>query len=159
MPVRVVSGDLFASGASALVSPVNCVGVSGAGLAKVFARRFPAEERVFVSEARAGRVRPGTILVVESIHTAPPNFLVYLPTKRHWRDKSRLPDVERSLVCLRGWALSTPGVDSIALPALGCGYGGLDFDRVRKVVARVLRSIGDVDVSLYEPRVQLRKAV
>jgi O-acetyl-ADP-ribose deacetylase (regulator of RNase III) len=149
MGLRLVRGDIFESGADALVNPVNCKGVSGAGLAKVFAQRFPLAQVEFENTARAGRLLPGTILVTPS-YRAGASWIVFLPTKRDWRKSSIALDIEESLVCLRGWLVSMRGVRSVAVPALGCGLGGLDFNRVNKLVGRVLGPL-DADVMLYEP--------
>lgn len=150
MGLHLVRGDIFESGADALVNPVNCKGVSGAGLAKVFAQKFPQAQSEFENTARAGRLKPGTILVTPS-YRARPSWVVFLPTKRDWRDTtSNALDIEEALVCLRGWAISTRGVRSIAVPALGCGLGKLDFGRVRELVSRALGAL-DIAVTLYEP--------
>ncbi len=151
MGFHLVRGDIFESGADALVNPVNCKGVSGAGLAKAFAERFPRAQNEFEVAAHAGGVKPGTIFVAPS-YRAGPSWIVFLPTKRDWRDShSNALDIEEALVCLRGWAISTRFVRSLAIPALGCGLGHLNFDHVRVLVQRALGSLKGVDVALYEP--------
>jgi O-acetyl-ADP-ribose deacetylase (regulator of RNase III) len=43
------------------------------------------------------------------------------------------------------------GIHSIALPALGCGLGGLDWEAVRNAVETAFREKSAVQVSLYSP--------
>jgi O-acetyl-ADP-ribose deacetylase (regulator of RNase III) len=53
----------------------------------------------------------------------PPRLVVNFPTKRHWRGKSRIEDIEAGLVALVQ-EVKERGVSSIAIPPLGCGGGG-----------------------------------
>lgn len=150
--IRVVQGDLFESGADALVNPCNCVGVSGAGLAKVFAKRFPVEQAEYEQHARDGLLHPGELFTIG--RSKPPRFLVYFPTKKHWQNTSNYEDVEAGLFALRAWLMTTP-VRSIAIPALGCGLGGLTWSHVRERAERILAlasARGRRDITLYEPR-------
>lgn len=39
----------------------------------------------------------------------------------------------------------------IALPPLGCGYGGLDWNDVRKRIETAFHGMPDVEVHLYVP--------
>lgn len=155
--MKIISGDIFASGARALCNPVNCLGVSGAGLAKEFANRFPKAQREYEAAAKAGEIKPGTIFVVSvgdeaRFMEAPPRFIVYVPTKRHWRDQSRMDDIDESLMCLRGWALTTPRLKSLAIPALGAGLGGLPWHVVRERIEHVMRDVSQVEIIVFEPR-------
>jgi len=149
MTIRLVKGDLFASDADALVNPVNCVGVSGAGLAKVFATRFPEEQRQYERIAKSGTLHLGEICVVP--RNGSPRYIVYFPTKDHWRNASHLEDVEEGLRYLRGWLLSVTDVRSISVPALGCGLGGLPWPRVRESASRILHGVRRIDIALYDP--------
>lgn len=72
------------------------------------------------------------------------------PTKRHWRDSSRIEDVESGLVALVE-TIAEHGMRSIAVPALGCGLGGLAWMDVRPRIERALGVVADVDVRLFEP--------
>lgn len=149
MTVRLVKGDLFASGAHVLVNPCNCVGVSGAGLAKVFATRFPDEQRQYEHIAKGGTLHLGEICVVP--RDGSPRYIVYFPTKNHWRDRSHLEDVEEGLRYLRGWLLAVTNVRSVAIPALGCGLGGLPWPNVRESASRILHDARRIDIALYDP--------
>lgn len=149
--IRLVNGNLFNRAADALTNPCNTIGVSGAGLAKTFAQRFPAEQREYERIAKADKLHLGEILVVPCAGYQP-KWIVYFPTKGHWREQSRLESVEGGLHYLRAWLQTTPSVRSISIPALGCGLGGLPYPTVRESMRRILRPVTRVDIALYEPQ-------
>ena len=149
MPVSLIAGDLFDDPAEAYVNPVNCVGVMGAGLALQFKKRYPRYFQDYADCCRGGMVKPGRIHV-HSTREEHPRYILSFPTKRHWRDRSRLADIEAGLRSLRQ-ALIDNGIRSVAVPALGAGLGGLDWDRVG---ARITKALGDLDgvkVRVFEP--------
>lgn len=130
MPLRLIDGDLFASQAEALVNPVNCVGVSGKGLALEFKRRFPHNQRGYVDACKDGTLVPGKVLITTVWNTSSfPHFIAYVPTKTHWRNPSTLELVRLSIEALTR-ELVICGITSVAVPALGCGNGGLAWDDV-----------------------------
>jgi O-acetyl-ADP-ribose deacetylase (regulator of RNase III) len=122
-----VSGNLFDSDAEALVNPVNCVGVSGAGLAKDFARRFPEIIPEYRRLCRIGHLRPGHARIVTR-ETQP--HVILFPTKRHWKEPSLADYILGGLTTMDD-LVEEEGVRSVALPALGCGLGGLAWRDVR----------------------------
>jgi O-acetyl-ADP-ribose deacetylase (regulator of RNase III) len=79
-----------------------------------------------------------------------PKFIINFPTKRHWRQPSRMSDIEAGLVDLVE-QVKRLGIRSIAVPALGCGNGGLDWDDVRPRIAAAFEEIPSVDVRLFAP--------
>lgn len=145
MGVRVVSGDLFESGASVLVNPVNSVGNGGAGLHKEFKKRFPESFYKYSGACFEGLVTPGRVY---------PTFLegqtiIHFPTKNHWRDPSQYEWIDAGLVSMHRH-LDAIGKKTVACPALGCGYGGLSFDKVSAAVHREFKDT-DYDIRLYRP--------
>ena len=144
------TGDILASGADALVNPVNCVGVMGKGLALGFKRAFPGNFQAYVEACRHGEVQPGRILAVATGSTTPPRFILNFPTKRHWRDGSRLEDIEAGLDAL-ATELRHRGIRSVAVPPLGCGLGGLDWAEVRPRIEAVLGGLEGVEIRVYGP--------
>lgn len=131
-------GDIFATDAEALVNPVNCVGVMGAGLALAFRRRYPEHYREYVAACHTGRMRPGTVHVHQHKPGVTPRYIVAVPTKRHWRERSRLDDVAAGTAALAR-TLTRLRIESVAIPALGCGLGGLEWKEVHEVLERTLR--------------------
>ncbi len=148
--IRFVRGDLFKSGAEALVNPVNCVGVMGKGLALAFKDAFPANFEAYEAACRRGEVQPGRMFVFDTGSPTPPRFIVNFPTKRHWRDKSRIEDVRAGLSALAA-ELRARKIRSVAVPPLGCGLGGLQWAEVRPLVEQALAALPEVEVLVYEP--------
>ena len=141
-----VRGDLFQSTAQAIVNPVNCVGVMGKGLALQFKKAYPANFRAYAAACKNREVQPGKLLVFQESG----RIIVNLPTKRHWRDSSRIEDIESGLAALADF-LGEASVRSVAIPALGAGLGGLDWSEVRVRIEWALASLRDIEVVVYEP--------
>lgn len=144
--IEIVRGDLLAAEVEALVNPVNCVGVMGKGLALAFKQRFPDAFRAYARACKDGEVRPGRMFV----HVSGGRTLIHFPTKRHFRDASRMEDIEAGLVALAS-EITTRGIRSIAVPALGCGLGGLAWGDVRPRIEAALGALPEVEVKLFEP--------
>ncbi len=143
-------GDLFKSGAQALVNPVNTVGVMGKGLALQFRKRFPDMFRAYVRACKAGEVQPGRMWIYRTDMTAGPEFVICFPTKRHWRDKSDIEDIRLGLADLFR-IITDYGIQSIAIPPLGCGNGGLKWDMVRGLMEEMLMDVPADWITVYEP--------
>ena len=79
-----------------------------------------------------------------------PRFIINFPTKRHWRGKSRMQDIESGLVALIA-EIRERGIRSIALPPLGCGLGGLDWNEVRPRIEAALNEVPEVRAVVFEP--------
>jgi O-acetyl-ADP-ribose deacetylase (regulator of RNase III) len=143
-------GDLLASDAEALVNTVNCVGVMGKGIALQFKAAFPDNYRQYRRACRRGEVQPGRTFVVETGAAVGPRYVINFPTKRHWRGKSRLEDIEAGLAALAD-EIRQRGIRSVALPPLGCGHGGLAWEQVYPLIAAAVAPLTDVRVDVYAP--------
>lgn len=124
-------GDIFGADC-ALVNPVNCVGVMGAGLALQFKQRFPENFRAYQRACQLGRVKLGEVFVFGG-----DPIIFNLPTKGHWREKSTLPSVALGVKDLRAKSESL-GLEKVALPKVGCGLGGLPWETVRRALEGIL---------------------
>lgn len=146
-------GDIFESGCDALVNPVNCVGVAGKGLALAFKERFPLAYEAYKADCASGRLRIGTCTVHET-DAASPRYIVNFPTKAHWRDRSRLQDINEGLDSLVN-IVKDRQIQSLAVPALGCGLGGLGWkEAVRPLLINVFLVFPESEgrrIALYEP--------
>lgn len=147
-------GDLLAEDAEALVNAVNCVGAMDAGIARQFKKTFPANFEAYAAACERGEVQLGRMFVFdtgcETSGPGSPRFVINFPTLHHWRDKSRMEDIESGLQALIR-VISERAVRSIAIPPLGCGYGGLDWPRVREKMEQALADLPDVRIILFEP--------
>ncbi|MET9631321.1 macro domain-containing protein [Lentzea sp. NPDC006480] len=143
-------GNLLESTAEALVNTVNTVGVMGKGIALQFKRAYPESFREYASACRKGEFEVGKILVHETGLMTNPKYILAFPTKRHWRAQSRLEDVRSGLSALRE-VIEKHNIRSIAIPPLGCGNGGLDWNDVYPLIEAALGDLTDVDVFVYAP--------
>lgn len=142
--IEIREGNLFeAVDAEAIVNATNCVGVMGPGISKAFSERFPWCVEPYRSMCATGRHKPGNPLLVRSPHPVWPPVIIHVPTKRHWRERSRLEDVYAGLVALQKIARAGK-LHRVALPPLGCGLGGLNWNVVRGTMQEVLGPCGDV---------------
>lgn len=149
MTIRVVEGNLLLDPSECLVNAVNVVGVMGAGLAKQFAKRWPEMFVDYRKACREGRCRIGTVHMWRS-WSEDLVWIANVPTKAHWRDNSTYEYVESGLADLVD-NLHRRGIGSVAVPALGCGLGGLDFARVLPLVEAAFEH-STVDVRVYRGR-------
>lgn len=154
--VTVRTGDMFAEPFDALVDPVNCIGVHGKGLAKEFKKRFPGEVASFNRACESEEFEPGMVWTVETFKTYP-NTIAFVTTKAHWRQPSRLEWIESALKKLENFVSQThfyrprAPLDSMAIPALGCGFGGLAWDDVRPLIVASAERM-KIRVDIFEPR-------
>jgi O-acetyl-ADP-ribose deacetylase (regulator of RNase III) len=130
---------------------VNTVGIMGKGIALMFKEAFPANYREYEAACKRGEVRTGEMFVTERPPIlGPPRWIINFPTKQHWRGKTRIDWIKDGLENLRT-VLVEKGIRSVALPPLGCGNGGLDWQVVRPLIQRALGDLQHVDVVVYEP--------
>jgi O-acetyl-ADP-ribose deacetylase (regulator of RNase III) len=143
-------GNLLEADAEVLVNTVNCDGFMGKGIALQFRKAFPENCRAYERACRSGEVRPGRMFVFATGTVTNPKYIVNFPTKRHWRERSRLADIDAGLRALVN-DLRRLRVASAAVPPLGCGLGGLDWRQVRPMIEQAMAQLPDVQVMLFEP--------
>ena len=148
--IELTRGNLLEADAEALVNTVNTEGVMGKGIALQFKRAFPNTFVVYECEAKAGRVVTGKVLVDEVGELHGPRWIIHFPTKRHWRQPSRLQYIDEGLVSLVA-EVRRLAIRSIAVPPLGCGNGGLAWDDVRPRIEQAFAALPEVRVLLFEP--------
>lgn len=148
--IRFTKGDILQAEAEALVNTVNCVGVMGRGVALQFKHAFPANFEAYAVACAHGDVQPGRMFVTETGLLGGPRYIINFPTKRHWRGKSRMEDIEAGLAALTQ-ELRQRGIRSVAIPPLGSGLGGLDWAEVRPRIEATLSALPNVDVLIFEP--------
>ena len=132
--------SLFDLPADVLVNTVNCVGPWGKGIALACKTRFPGAYRHYREHLATHGMRPGDLLPC-ALPGPRPCWLLSIATKQHWRDPSRLSWVQRGTQMLRLWLMDRPATLTVAVPALGCGNGGLDWTVVRPSVAGILAQL------------------
>ncbi len=142
-----VKGNLLQSPAQVLVNTVNTVGVMGRGIALEFKRLFPEMYRQYRELCEQGQFEIGMLWLYKS----PNKWVLNFPTKKHWRNPSRVEYIEAGLQKFVD-SYADLGIHSIAFPALGCGNGRLDFEtQVKPLMERYLRQL-PIEVFVYPDR-------
>jgi O-acetyl-ADP-ribose deacetylase (regulator of RNase III) len=148
--IHLTHGDILKHEADALVNTVNCMGVMGRGIALQFRHAFEDNYEAYRKAAKLKTIVPGQMFVFERSTLEQPRWIINFPTKRHWKGNSQIADIESGLVDLVR-VIRDKGIRSIAIPPLGCGLGGLDWDEVRPLIEIALSAVPEVDAYLFEP--------
>ena len=149
--IKLAQGNLLRADAEALVNTVNCVGYMGKGIALQFKKAFPGNFAAYQKACKQEQVIPGQMFVHESGDMYGSKIIINFPTKRHWRNSSRMEDVESGLAALVEEVRSR-GIQSIAIPPLGCGLGGLDWSEVKPKIEAAFAELPEIEVLLFEPK-------
>ncbi len=149
--IELKHGDLLESGAEALVNTVNTEGVMGKGVALQFKKAFPEMFKAYRAACRKGEVAIGRMHVFESGSLMGPRFIINFPTKKHWREPSKLEYVKTGLVSLAD-EVRKLNIRSMAIPPLGCGFGGLKWEDVYPLIREAFEQLPDVELLVYPPQ-------
>ena len=147
------TGNLLEARAEALVNTVNTVGVMGKGIALMFKERFDDNYQQYAVACKQKRVQTGTMFITEPAELDGPRWVVNFPTKQHWRAPSKLEWVVEGLQDLRRFLIENK-VKSIAIPPLGAGNGGLDWELVKPEIERALGDLPTIQITVFEPTKQ-----
>lgn len=153
--MQITRGNIFDANVEAIVNPVNCVGVMGRGLAQQFKTRHPENYTAYTQACDACEVQSGKMFIHAHSSLFSPKFIINFPTKQHWRNDSRIEDIDAGLHDLAR-TIKRHEIQSIAIPSLGCGLGGLSWDnQVRPLIEQVLAPLttmrNPTRIILYEP--------
>lgn len=142
--------NLLEADVEALVNSVNTVGVMGKGIALQFKRAFPENFKAYERACKKGEVEVGKMFTVPVGKLTNPRYIINFPTKKHWRGKSRIEYVKDGLEDLIR-EIKRLEIDSIAIPPLGCGVGGLDWVEVRPLIEAALSRVPETQTFIYDP--------
>lgn len=143
-------GNLLEADVEAVVNTVNTEGIMGKGVALQFRKAYPENYEAYRRACEAGEVQPGRMFVFDRQSLTNPRYIINFPTKRHWRSKSRMEDIESGLVALVA-DVRRLGIRSVAVPSLGCGLGGLPWPEVQRRMRAAFEQVPDVRWQVYEP--------
>lgn len=152
MTIQFVTGDIFESNCQAIINTVNCEGKMGKGLAYQFKKRFPEMEQDYIKVCKQGELYPGKLHIYQEKEVLVINF----PTKDKWRQKSKLEYITKGLKQLKEEVIQRK-LESVAIPPLGAGNGGLNWNDVKLEVERELSKLDDVLFKVYEPSRDTKK--
>lgn len=148
--MKFTQGNLLEAPVEALVNTVNTVGVMGKGIALMFKEAFPGNFHAYEDACKHKEIKIGHMFVTENRTLSGPRWIINFPTKKHWRQPSKLEWIIEGLGDLRA-VIREHEIRSIALPPLGAGNGGLDWAEVRPEVVRALGNLEGVDILVFEP--------
>jgi len=121
------TGNILESTSQCLVNPVNCVGVMGKGLAADFKNRYPDMFKFYQKTCREGKLNLGQVAFY-ALKKEPNRIICLFPTKQHWREKSTVSSIDNGFKAFIKYAPEMK-IETVAFPKVGCGLGGLDFER------------------------------
>jgi O-acetyl-ADP-ribose deacetylase (regulator of RNase III) len=148
--VEYKTGDILNTNVEAMVNTVNCVGIMGRGIALQFKEAYPANYKAYKHACDGKKVQPGHMFIYETGLLTNPIFIINFPTKRHWRGKSRIEDIKTGLQDLKS-VIQSRSIQSIAIPPLGSGLGGLNWGEVRDQIEMTLGGLKGVRIEVFEP--------
>ncbi len=143
-------GNILRAATVALVNTVNCDGFMGRGIAAQFKRAYRDNFLGYEAACKRGEVVPGKMFVFATQQLTNPRFIINFPPQRHWRGMRRMEDIEAGLKALVG-EVQERHIESIAIPPLGCGLGGLDWADVRPRIEQAFARLPGGRVLLFEP--------
>jgi len=143
-------GNLLAEDAEVLVNTVNCMGIMGRGIALQFKNAYPGNFAAYVGACKRNEVQPGKMFIYKTGQLTNPRYIINFPTKRHWRGKSRIEDIDAGLIALKE-DIRTLNIQSIAIPPLGSGLGGLNWVDVRSRIVKTFEELTSIKIIVFEP--------
>lgn len=134
--IEFVKGDLFESDCDVFVNTVNCAGAMGKGIAKEFKRFYPEMFKEYKLLCDSNQIRPGSVHLWRNPSNNP-KWILNFPTKDHWKGDSKKEYIIEGLRALKSKIVENK-IKSIAIPALGCGNGDLDWNEVKVWIEDIL---------------------
>jgi len=126
MSITIRQGNIFKSKCEALVNPVNTAGIMGKGLALEFKKEFPHNFHTYRNECDTGIIGIGKLITeTATSKNYGKKIIVNFPTKIHWSRDSKIEYIDEGLGALKV-LMQKSSIESIAIPMLGCGNGGLN---------------------------------
>jgi O-acetyl-ADP-ribose deacetylase (regulator of RNase III) len=150
MMIEFKQGNLLQENAEAIVNTVNCVGVMGKGIALQFKQTFPENFKAYKKACDAQQIQTGEMFTFATGNIFNPRYIINFPTKNHWREKSKIEYIKTGVKALIQ-EIKHLQIQSIAIPPLGCGNGGLDWIVVKPIIFEALAEILEVKVVIFEP--------
>ncbi len=149
--IKFKTGNILKDKSDAIVNTVNCVGVMGKGLALQFKKAYPDNFKKYKSACNKGLINPGEMFITQNSDLISTQWVINFPTKKHWKGNSKIDYISEGLEDLVE-KIEELGIKSIAIPPLGAGLGGLDWNIVKNRIIETFKSIDNVAVTVYEPK-------
>lgn len=121
--MEIIKGDIFKSNMQTIINPINCVGVMGKGLALSFKQKYPEMYIDYKTRCNNNQVKIGEPYLYKTDSV----WILNFPTKKHWKEKSKIEYITTGLDYILNH-YEEFGITSLAIPKIGAGLGGLDWD-------------------------------
>lgn len=148
--IYIIKGNLLNSKADALINAVNTQGIMGKGIALQFKKKYPDMYKIYLESCRCKDLKIGKMQVIPLNGLEPPFYIINFPTKEEWKNPSKMEYIENGLIDLIDVVISL-NIRSMAIPALGCGNGGLEWSEVKIRIDKAFSLLPNVQFLLYEP--------
>ena len=148
--MKYTTGNLLEADTEALVNTVNTVGIMGKGIALQFKERFPMNYKIYANACKKGEMQTGKMLVVKENTFNGVKIIINFPTKTEWFKKSQYSYIEEGLKDLVK-VIGEYKIQSISIPPLGCGNGGLKWEKVKPLMDHYLGHLSSINIKIYEP--------
>lgn len=153
--LHLITGNILSSNADCLVNTVNCEGFMGKGLAYQFKNQFPETNKSYMEACKQNLLHPGKL----HYHIENGKFIVNFPTKDKWRENSKLEYIENGMKSLIE-LINSENIKSIAIPPLGSGNGGLQWEEVKNIILTNINPlIKNIDITIYEPSLSYKAII
>lgn len=154
--IQYITGNIFESNAEAIVNTVNTVGVMGKGIALQFKKAYPNNFKAYENACKNNEIQVGKMFVeVDRNIISGEKIIINFPTKSNWRKPSEYKYIERGLDDLVK-VINTKQIKSVAIPPLGAGNGGLNWEKVKKIIEEKMQHLS-IEISVYEPTIQIQE--
>lgn len=154
--IHYTNGNILESDVQALINTVNTVGVMGKGIALQFKKAYPSNFSAYQKACKQGNIAIGKLFVTKDQNlNSGEKIIINFPTKKDWRKSSEYSYIEKGLDDLVQ-VIEQYNIKSIALPPLGAGNGGLEWEKVKKIIEQKLGSL-DVEIIVYEPTHEIKE--
>lgn len=146
--VQLTNGNMFDIDADILINTVNCVGVMGCGVALAFKNKYPKMFVEYRNCCNRHEIVPGVLWVYQADDQ---KTIINFPTKNHWKNSSEYSYIKYGLIELREFLVGCAEGSIVAIPALGCGHGGLDWTLVLSMIQKELANIDHIIIKIFPP--------
>jgi O-acetyl-ADP-ribose deacetylase (regulator of RNase III) len=140
MTVKEVTGDIFELDVDALGHGVNCRGKMGAGIAVQFKKKFPYMYDNYRSLCASHYLHLGQVYVYKPVWTTHDKRLVYNIASQDLPGANANLEAIRVAVEFVRFDAERRGLNTVALPQIGCGIGGLEWAEVKEVLREAFES-------------------
>lgn len=153
--ITFLTGNILESPADCLINTVNCEGFMGKGLAYQFKNMFPETNKSYIKSCKNHELHPGKL----HTHFENGKLIINFPTKDKWREKSKLEFIINGMKALIR-LIKEKNIESIAIPPLGSGNGGLNWEEVKDIIVKDISSLSEnVNIYIYEPSLSYKSII